>query len=822
MEIRGLEIEEARLKLAQVGPNRLPESKPKSAWLILIDQFSDWLIVILLAAAVIAGFMADIMDTIVIVAIVILNISLGFFQEYKAARAIDALKALSAPQARVKRSGRIFQIPATELVPGDLVLIEAGDIVPADIKLIESTFLETDESILTGESQPILKTQEDMIFKGSSIPKGKGIGVVIKTGEDTELGRIASLLKNEAGVKAPLQIRIADFSKNLSFLVLILCVIVFGVGLLQGVEPILMFMTALSLAVAAIPEALPAVITMSLALGARAMSRKNALVRKLSAVESLGSVTCICADKTGTLTKNKMSAEAFFEGKERADFFRAMALNNDVIFSPDHTPEGDPTEIALLMGAFNKGFDKETLEKEWLRVAELPFSSERGLMTTVHQHEREYAVCSKGAPEKIMPLCLGDEQERATWRSHADSMAKKGFRVLAFAGRGIEGDFAKVELGTLEKKMTFLGLVGLIDPPRPEALEAIRTCKQAGIRPIMMTGDHPLTAHAIALQLEILDSAHMEVMTGAELNALSKEELEERIEHISVYARVLPEQKIRLVKALQARGEIVAVTGDGVNDGPALKRADIGVAMGKGGTEVAREAASMILLDDNFATIVSAVKEGRRIYDNIRKFVRFALSGNSGEMWTLFLAPFLGLPIPLLPIHILWVNLVTDGLPGLALVFEPGERNLMRRGPRPPKENFFARGLWQHSVWVGVLTAGATLGVMSWAYHSGVAHWQSMAFTVLTLVQMGHVLAIRSENESIFTLGFWSNWQLLGAVGITFVLQMALLYLPVCNRLFKTAPLHFGELLLCLAASMVVFIAVELEKWLRRYQWFRT
>lgn len=846
----GLSPAEVERRVVDFGLNKIEATKRKSAFRILLAQFTDLLIVILMAAAAIASWVGEPEDTIAIIAIVVLNAILGFWQEYRAERAMAALQAMAAPTAKVKRMGQLILIPAFELVPGDIVYLEAGNIIPADLRIIEAYQFGVDESALTGESHPADKLskaipieqlpvadQKNMAFKGTLVTAGRAVGLVVGTGMATELGRIAKLLKEEVEVKTPLQNRIAEFAKKLSLIVIAICVIIFVVGLGRGEEPVLMFMTALSLAVAGIPEALPAVVTVALALGARTMIRRKSLVRRLPAVEALGSVTYICTDKTGTLTENRMRAQAFcVEGSLSSEIspdrredpawsflIKILALNNDVTFDSKGQLQGDPTETALVQAALDVNRDKQELEKEFPRMAELPFSSERGLMSTVHKEGPSGFILTKGAPEKVLPLCTKwygpnglTDFSPDSQKNFIDQMASQGFRVLACAYRPLIESTSQLSLREIERDLIYVGLVGLIDPPRVEAKEAVRQCQEAGIKVVMITGDHPVTAKAIALQLGILKDDGDSVCTGQELLALTDEVLQKRIKDIRVFARVAPEQKIRIVKALQSAGEIVSMTGDGVNDAPALRRADVGVSMGKGGTDVAREASHVILLDDNFATIVAAVQEGRRIYDNIRKFVRFALSGNSGEIGTLFLAPFLGLPIPLLPIHILWVNLVTDGLPGLALAVEPAEKNIMKRLPRSPTESVFAHGLWQHTLWVGLLTAGLTLGTMAWAFHTGHSHWQSMAFTVLTLTQMGHILAIRSEHESLFSQGLRSNLPLFGAVLLTFALQMATLYIPFLNGIFKTEPLSGSELLICLAVSSVVFFAVEVEKYFRR------
>lgn len=855
---QGLSRDNARERLLNFGGNSLDETKRRSLIKMILDQFSDFMVLVLIASAVIAGWLGEPEDTIAIAVIVVLNSVLGFIQEYRAEKAMEALKVLATTQTKVLRSGSPELISSRDLVPGDIVLLEAGNIVPADMRLITAIQLKIEEAALTGESQPAEKVSEavsktespvgdrhNMVHKGTLVTYGRGLGVVTATGMRTELGRIATLLQTEKDAKTPLQKRLTGFGKSLALAVIVLCVIIFFVGVLRGEQPLLMFMTALSLAVAAIPEALPAVVTVLLALGAKRMVKKNALIRRLPAVETLGSVTYICSDKTGTLTQNQMQVDSYAlnqcvirgvlpdsvcDKAERELILRAMALNSDASVDASGELQGDPTETALYRAAQNSGFIKSEIEKQLPRIDEIPFSSERGRMSTIHRDlSGQIHVFTKGAPERVLAFCQqqsknGDlvplDQDLAL--GTANSMAKEGLRVLAFAHRRLESLPSETKSETIETNLSFVGFVGLIDPPRSEVKEAIDSCQTASIRVVMITGDHPATALAIARNLGIVNESdriqgqHGPVITGQELELLSPEEFESRVEEIRVYARVSPEQKIYVVKTLQKMGEFVAMTGDGVNDAPALKSANIGVAMGKLGTDVAREAAHMVLLDDNFATIVTAVREGRRIFDNIRKFIKYTLTSNAGEIWTLFLAPFLGLPIPLLPIHILWVNLVTDGLPGLALAAEPEELGIMKRPPRRPNESIFAHGLWQHAVWVGLLMGALNLAVMAWAYHSGSVHWQSMVFTVLTLSQMGHVLAVRSERESIFKQGFFSNLPLLMAVLVTFGLQMATLYVPLLNSVFKTEPLTAFELIVCLVISPAVFVAVEIEKWLFR------
>jgi len=848
----GLSAEDASERLAQYGPNTLRETRGRSPLAMLASQFTDFMILVLIAAAVIAGFIGEPQDTIAIVVIVFLNGIIGFVQEYRAERAMAALKQMAAPLANVIRAGHAQQIPANELVPGDVVKLEAGNIVPADLRLLELSALKVNESALTGESQAVEKRlaqlaeadlplgdRVNLAFKGTIVTYGRARGLVVATGMQTELGKIAALLSGETG-KTPLQKRLAKFGQKLALAVLAICVIIFIAGWLRGEPPLAMLLTAVSLAVAAIPEALPAVVTISLALGAARMVRQNALIRRLPAVETLGSVTYICSDKTGTLTLNQMHVDCVLAGGKKRpglqgadgtpwrELGMAMALCNDAVPDAGGKPLGDPTETALLVAAQAAGFSKAILQEQFPRLAEIPFDSQRARMSTLHQAENEILVLVKGAPETLLPRCSGrltaqgvQAMDMASLHDEAEALAKQGLRVLAFAQRQLSSMPDELNVEAVECDLTFLGFAGLIDPPRPEAFDAVAACKAAGIIPVMITGDHPATARAIARRLGIIDD-DAKVLTGSQLARLSLEEFESEVERVRVYARINPEQKIKIVQALQDKGEFVAMTGDGVNDAPALKMADIGVAMGRGGTDVAREAAHMTLLDDNFATIVLAVREGRRIYDNIRKFVKYTMTSNSGEIWTIFLAPFLGLPIPLLPIHILWINLVTDGLPGLALAGERAERNVMQRPPRPPKESVFAHGMWQHILWVGLLMGGVSLLIQAWSIHTGSAHWQSMVFTVLTLSQLGHVLAIRSERESLFSLGMFPNRPLIAAVLLTIALQMAVLYVPALNPIFKTAPLSWDELALCLALSCVVFVGVEIEKTLVRRGWIYT
>jgi len=851
----GLSAEEARKRLEEYGPNELKEKKKKTPLYMFLDQFRDFMILVLIAAALISGTIGEVSDTIAIVVIVVLNALVGFVQEYRAEKALAALKKMVDPTALALRDATPANVPASEIVPGDVVILEAGRVVPADLRLIETAQLKIEEAALTGESVPVEKQvkalheealplgdRKNMAYKGTTVSYGRGMGVVIGTGMSTELGEIAHMLQGEEEVRTPLQKRLLGFGRRISLVVLFICALVFGAGIFRGEPVILMFFTAVSLAVAAIPEALPAVVTVALALGARKMVRQNALIRKLPAVETLGSVTFICSDKTGTLTLNRMTVEEVYVDRElskcrdwrpdmdnspvsdpRSLLFTALALSNDAQKDSSGTPIGDPTEIALYAAARDKGFEKEVLEKKFARISEIPFDAERKCMTTFHKWSHGFISFTKGAIDSLVEhshTMITSEGmmdiERNEIITINERMASDGLRVLGIAVRKwteVPGDMSAENI---ETGLTFVGLVGMMDPPREEAMEAVALCKKAGIRPVMITGDHPLTAEVIAKRLGILEHDSRAIMSGRTLEVLSPEELGKHVEDIRVYARVAPQQKLKIVKALQDRGQFVAMTGDGVNDAPALKRADIGIAMGITGSDVAKEAAHMVLLDDNFATIVKAVKEGRKIYDNIRKFVRYLLTTNSGELWTLFLAPFAGLPMPLLPIHILWINLMTDGLPALALSMEPPEGDVMQRPPRNPRESIFAHGLWIHAIWVGLLMAGIVLLLQAWTITTGSIHWQTMVFTVLCLTQLGNVLAIRSERESLFTIGLFSNKPLLGAVVVSFLLQMAVVYMPWLNPVFRTEPLSPGELALALVSSSLVFFAVETEKAWRR------
>ncbi len=833
----------AEQRLLAHGPNALPEGTRRSLAAILWSQLTNLMILVLLVAAGVSLLVGDEQDAIVIGGIVLLNALIGAVQEIRAERAVDALRVLAAPEASVQRDGQWIRVPADRVVPGDLLRVEAGDVVTADARLVECTDLAVEEAALTGESSPVEKDPQvlratdlgvgdrvNLIHRGTLVTRGHGVGVVVATGLATELGRVALLLQRGKKVQTPLQRRLDRFGRRIALIVLGICLVVFVAGLLRGEPATLMLLTAVSLGVAAIPEALPAVVSVSLAMGAQRMIRHQALVRRLSAVETLGSVTYACADKTGTLTEGRMRVEAVEIAGERTsslperahasgaaqDLGRALALVNDA-----RDERADPTEQALLEAAQAAGFDRDALERETPRLAEVPFHTDRRRMSTLHPDGAGAVSFVKGAPESVAARCSGID--RQAMLEAADRLAAEGLRVLAFACRRFDRVPTQLDEAELESELSWLGLVGLMDPPREGAAQAVAQCATAGITPVMITGDHPGTARAIAQRLGILEDARPDasgddVLTGHQLARLDDEALGACVLGTRVYARVSPEQKIRIVRALQERGEFVAMTGDGVNDAPALKRAEIGIAMGRSGTEVAREAADMVLLDDDFSTIVAAVREGRRVFDNIRKFVKYTMTSNSGEIWTLLLAPFLGLPLPLMPIQILWINLVTDGLPGLALGVEPEEARVMQRPPRRPTESFFDKRLTLHVLWVGLLIGALSIGSQAWAIYVASPRWQSVVFTTLTLCQLAQVLAIRSESDSLFQQGLGSNRALLGAVLLTFGLQLAVLYVPILQNLFHTAALTPRELGVCCGLALVVFVAVELEKLVMRWR----
>ncbi|WP_244851469.1 cation-transporting P-type ATPase [Caballeronia sp. SL2Y3] len=864
----GLSRDEAARRLSRHGPNETIRERPRSLLSLIGAQFRDYMNIVLLVAACIAAATGDAQEALAIAALVLVNGAIGLMQTVRAEHAMAELRKLGASRATVVRDGERLTVPAAEVVPGDLAFLEAGASVPADIRLVESIQLRTDESALTGESLAVDKSADpiadehaplaerrDMAYMGTSIACGRGSGIVVATGMDTELGKIVALLGRIEPPRTPLQQRLAAFGRQLGIAIALTCVAIFAMGVARGEAVSLMLLTSVSLAVAAIPEALPTVLTVMLALGARNLARRRALVRNLAAIETLGSVSHVCTDKTGTLTLNDMrvvelglpdgSCIAFTHGVAHSLGPDARSLPRSLLCAAalacgEEAGErdadtgkwlGDPTEVAIWRAAREAGLDAHGFDEALLqageRSIELPFDSTRMRMTVVYRTSSGWTAYMKGAPEAVLPRCdatFGDSTgslDRAMQLAIAARMAADGQRLIAVSKREVKAHADMDSTAAwIETGHVFLGFLGMQDPPRPGAPQAVDMCRRAGIVPVMMTGDHPLTASAIARSLGIM-SQGQSLVTGPELDALSQDELVRRIESVSVFARLDPAQKIRIVEALQTRGRCVAVTGDGINDAPALSRADIGVAMGKGGTDVAREAADVVLLDDDYGTLVAGIEEGRRIYENVTKFIRYALTGNAAELLVIAAGPLLGLPMPLLPIQILWINLVTDGLPGLALAAEPAEPDIMRRAPRPPRESLFAGGMWQRIVGVSLAISLLTLGTEACALAAGQAQWQTMAFTVLSLSQMGLVLGIRSARRSVFELGLCSNRALAGAVCVTVALQIAAIYVPFFNDMLHTTPLDAWQLAVSLAVSSVVLALVEFEKYLARHHLFR-
>ena len=840
---QGLSAAEAARRLEQHGANVLREKKKKTNLQRFLDQFKDVMILILIAAAIVSFVIAcvegnpgEFFEPALILLIVILNAVMGMLQESKAEKALDALKSMSAPHARVLRDGTEQIIDAASLVPGDIIRLEAGDFVPADARLLHSAGLKSEESALTGESVPSEKDAQEpvaadaalgdrvnMVFSGCSVTYGTATAVVTATGMQTEMGKIAGLLSGEEETQTPLQKKLASLGKILGFVALGACAIIFVVGLLNGIDVLEIFMTSVSLAVSAIPEGLPAIVTIVLSIGVQRMVKKNAIIRRLPAVETLGSASVICSDKTGTLTQNRMTLQkAYLDGAAEIidsgdaaarTLVRTAALCCDgaVTFEADGTVThiGDPTETAIVFAAHQFGDTKETLGAAFPRLAELPFDSDRKRMSVVVEHDGRRLAIVKGAFDGIAPLCTAGDTERA--RQVNDEMSRKALRVLAVAVREIDALPEVLAPETLEKDLTFLGLVGMIDPPREEARDAVAVCREAGIRPVMITGDHVVTASAIAKNLGILQDGDRAI-TGAELDAMSETELDAAVEQISVYARVSPENKIRIVKAWQKKNKVVAMTGDGVNDAPALKAADIGCAMGITGTDVAKGAADMTLTDDNFATIVDAVREGRGIYANIRKVVGFLLGTNIGEVITVFAAMLLWHRSPLLSMQLLWINLVTDSLPAIALGMEEVEPGVMRQKPKPKDEGIFAHGLG-----VRVVLQGLMFGILSlaafwigWQSTGDLAGGQTLAFMTLALSQVVQAFNMRSD-RSLFKTGFFTNRRLNLACLLSVVLVALVLFTPV-SIAFGLITLSPQLYLIGLGLSLVPFVVMELSK----------
>ena len=870
----GLDSNQVENTRQKYGMNELQTKKKKSTFVKFLEQFKDFMIIVLIISAIISGIVGimegeGITDTIIILIVVIINAIIGVAQENKAEKSLEALKKLSSHVAKVIRNGTLVVVPSKELVPGDIVVLDTGDYVPADLRLVEAINLKVQESALTGESVPVEKNTEviedekvgigdriNMLFSSSLITYGRGKGIVVATGMQTEVGKIAGIINQTENSQTPFQLKLNQLGKTLGIAALVICIIIFFVGLLYGKEPIHMLMSAVSLAVAAIPEGLPAVSTIVLAVGVQRMVKKNAIIKNLPSVETLGSASVICSDKTGTLTQNKMTVQKIFinnnitsvadvksTNSELKLLIQAGMLCNDTKIGENNVLTGDPTETALVDLGFTLGFN-QTVYDISPRIEEIPFDSDRKLMTTVHKIENKYIVYTKGAVDELLKRCnsyiinneikndLDNYKQHIS--THNENMAKNALRVLAIAYKELNNKPSKEDLMNLENNLTFIGMVGMIDPPREEAKEAVKKCKSAGIKPVMITGDHKITASAIAKQLGILGN-DTEAITGSELEEMSQEELEKNVQNYSVYARVSPEHKVRIVKAWQKNGHIVAMTGDGVNDAPALKTADIGCAMGIVGTDVSKEAADVILTDDNFATVVSAVEEGRRIYDNILKAVQFLLSSNIGEIITLFMAIMLT-PIlasvfgiidisklePLLPIHILWINLVTDSLQALALSVDPAQSDVMKRKPRKTTKGIFTKGMIWRIIYQGTMIGTLTLI----AYCIGLATpnkpeelrieiAQTMAFTVIAFSQLVHVFNIRNNKLSIFKTGIGGNSKLIGATIISAMLMLIILLIPSLRDIFSIVELPTENIFEVILLIFSPILIVEIFKLLK-------
>ena len=874
---KGITTEEVQKRKEKYGLNELKAKKKKSLLQKFIEQFKDFSIIILIIAAIVSGVVGvaqgeGVTDTIIILIVVIVNAIIGVSQEAKAEKSLEALQKLTDHATKVIRNGILEVVPAKELVPGDVVVLDTGDYIPADLRVIEAVNLKSQESSLTGESVPVEKTPEvieetevgigdrtNMLFSSSLITYGRGKGIVVETGMTTEVGKIAGMLENAEEQSTPLQDKLNGLSKTLGMAALVICVIIFGIGIIQGKEPIHMFMSAVSLAVAAIPEGLAAVSTIVLAIGVQKMVKKNAIVKRLPAVETLGSSTVICSDKTGTLTQNKMTVEKIFWNNavreagniqsneiddELTKLIYANMLCNDTKISSDGTLTGDPTETALVDMAFKLNFDP-TIYDTMPREDEIPFDSDRKLMTTVNNVNGKYIVYTKGGIDELLTRCTAYELNNQIYeeidvysnkiREENEKMAKQALRVLGCAYKELNHKPTKEEMQNIESDLIFIGMVGMIDPPREEAKKAVEKCKTAGIKTVMITGDHKITATAIAKKLGILENDD-EAITGADLENMTDGELEKNVRKYSVYARVSPEHKVRIVKAWQKNGEIVAMTGDGVNDSPALKTADIGCAMGMVGTDVAKEAADVILTDDNFATIVSAVEEGRRIYDNILKVIQFLLSSNIGEIVVLFLATLLTplfanwfgitdishLEI-LLPIHILWINLVTDSLPALALAFDPANKGIMERKPSKAGKSVFTKGMTWRVIYQGAMIGLLTLSAFSIGLattkepingltldESKIEVGQTMAFVTLALSELVHVFNVRDNKNSIFKTGIFNNIKLMGAIIVSALLVFVILAVPQLRTIFSIPVLPTQNIveLICLILAPIVIVEI--------------
>lgn len=837
----GIDSSQAQAKLEKFGHNKLDEGKKKSLFAKFLEQFKDPMIIVLVAAAVVSGLAKELADSIIIMVVVILNSILGVVQEGKAEKAIEALQKMSSPYSKVRRNGQVMQIKSEEIVPGDIVLLEAGDSVPADMRIIEASSLKIEEASLTGESVPTEKNAQaiskkdkdvslgdriNMAYMGTNVVYGRGEGVVVNTGMSTEMGKIANIISSTDEEKTPLQKKLASLSKVLSIAVLGICIFIFAFGVLKnggfsGGHVLETFLLAISLAVAAIPEGLVAVVTIVLSIGVTKMSKRNSIIRRLTAVETLGCTQVICSDKTGTLTQNKMTVVETFTLGDKDQLAISMALCNDASIAENGNDViGEPTESALVRYAYDSGNNKNELVKLLPRVAEAPFDSVRKMMSTIHKESNgKFIQYTKGAPDELLKTCTHiltkdgaiplTDAHRSEIMAENKKMANKALRVLASALKQTDSLPENVSPESLERDLTFIGLTGMIDPVRPEVKLAIEKCRNAGIRPIMITGDHKDTAVAIAKELGII-SDESQAITGAELSNISDEEFEKKINNYSVYARVQPEHKVRIVKAWKKQGKITAMTGDGVNDAPALKSADIGVGMGITGTDVTKNVSDMVLADDNFASIVYAVEEGRRIYDNIRKAIQFLLSSNLSEVVSLFVATLMNIHL-FAPIHILWINLVTDSFPAIALGMEEAEEDIMMKPPRDPKEGVFAQGLGVNVIYQGIIIAILTLLSYFIGKNEGPTIATTMAFFTMSTCEVFQALNMRSMTKSIFTLKT-RNKTLLGAMVLSFILSLGVIYIPGVNSIFDLAPLSATNLLISLLLAFSIIPIVEIAK----------
>ncbi|EJT6153792.1 calcium-transporting P-type ATPase, PMR1-type [Clostridium perfringens] len=851
-EKNGLSSTEALRRLEKYGKNKLETKKKKTLFKQFLSQLKDVMIYILIIAAIISAFLGEISDALIILLVIIINAVIGVIQESKAEKALDALKELSTPKALVKRDGSLKEILSEDIVPGDIVIIDAGRYIPGDLRLIDTANLKIEESAFTGESVPSEKDasflpdkeipigdQNNMAFMSTLATYGRGVGVVVSTGMNTEIGKIAKMIEQEENDETPLQKKLSELGKILGFLAVGICILIFIISFFQGRDLLEMFLTSISLAVAAIPEGLPAIVAIVLALGVQRMVKKNAIIRKLPAVETLGSVSIICSDKTGTLTQNKMTVTTVYTNdsyikesefnlndNESKLLVDCMVLCNDATYS-EKSQTGDPTEIALLESPFKLNILKEKLEKEFKRIDEIPFDSDRKLMTTVNLvDDKKARVFTKGALDSILSICnkisingkLLDftKEYKAKVLENSNIMSDKALRVLAFAYKDISKE--NIVLDSLEKDLVFIGMVGMIDPPRLEVKDSIKLCKSAGITPVMITGDHKNTAFAIANELGIAEDIS-QAITGHEIDRFKEEEFNEKIINYRVFARVSPEHKVKIVKAFKSHGNIVSMTGDGVNDAPSLKSADIGVAMGITGTDVSKGASDMILTDDNFSTIVSAVEEGRKIYLNIKKSIVFLLSCNLGEILTLFTAILLNWNSPLQPIHILWVNLITDSFPALALGVDKTKEDVMNNPPRNPKESIFIKSDKIQLIINGVLIGGITLFAFKLGerlYADSLIHAQTMAFVVLSVSQLFLSLSLRSNTKSAFSLGIFSNKYLVYSILLGIFLQVIIISISFIANIFKVTPLLLYDWIVVILVSLIPFAINEILKLFRK------